>query len=71
MAVISAVLSDGVRKIDYDAAARTATVYYATGDIEYFQGVAWGDYSTVAVSSTPAVTVSATLSKYRSFKGGR
>lgn len=71
MAIISAALSDGVKKIDYDAAARTATVYYATGAIDYFQGVSWDDYSAVASSTAPLAIVTAKFAKYKASKGER
>ena len=69
--IITALLSDGVKHIDYDAASRTATVFYANGAIEYFQGVSWDDFSAVASSKTPAAVVAANFSKYTSSKGQR
>jgi hypothetical protein len=72
MAIISAVLSDGVKRVDYDAMARTAMVYYSSGAVEYFQGVAWTDFSTVTASTAPLASVQANfVAKYKSSKGER
>jgi hypothetical protein len=66
------VLSDGVQRIVHDAAAHTATVYYATGGIDYFYGVQWSDFSAVAASPAPLQAVKANLiPKYRVSSGHR
>jgi hypothetical protein len=69
---LEAVLSGGVKRIVYDAAARTALVYYATGAVDYFYGVQWGDFSAVASSAAPLAAVQTNLtSKYRVSGGHR
>lgn len=70
MAIISAVLSDGVKRVDYDSMTRTALVYYASGAVEYFQEVSWTNFSTVAASATPLVAVQTNFTN-KSFKGQR
>jgi hypothetical protein len=72
MAIEAAGLSDGVKRIVYDAAARTALVYYATGAVDYFYGVQWGDFSAVASSTAPLAAVQTNLvAKYKVSKGDR
>jgi hypothetical protein len=72
MASLEYVLSDGVQRIVHDAAAHTATVYYATGAIDYFYGVQWGDVSAVASSAAPLAAVKASLlPKYKVSSGQR
>jgi hypothetical protein len=72
MAIEAASLSDGVRRIVYDAAARTALVYYATGNVDYFYGVQWGDFSAVASSTAPLAAVQTNLvAKYKVSSGHR
>jgi hypothetical protein len=69
---IEALLSNGVKRIVYDAAARTALVYYATGGVDYFYGVQWGDFSVVAASSAPLAAVQTNLTaKYKVSSGHR
>jgi hypothetical protein len=69
---IEALLSNGVKRIIYDAAAQTALVYYATGSVDYFYGVQWGDFSAVAASPAPLAAVKANLTaKYRASSGHR
>jgi hypothetical protein len=72
MASIEAVLPDGVKRIVYDAAARTTLVYYATGGVDYFYGVQWGDFSAVASSTAPLAAVQTNLvAKYKVSSGHR
>ena len=73
MALIEARLGDGVRRITYDAAARTATVYYASGAIDYvYGGVSWSDFAAVVASPYPALAAQTSLvTKYRSSSGHR
>ena len=71
MAALEYVLSDGVKRIAYNAAARTSTVYYATGAIDYFYGVQLGDVAAVAASPEPLQAVTANFSKYTKSSGHR
>jgi hypothetical protein len=69
---IEALLANGVKRIVYDAAARTALVYYTTGGVDYFYGVQWGDFSAVAASSAPLAAVQTNLvAKYKVSSGHR
>ena len=80
MALIENLLqSRGVIRTTYDASARTATVYYANGSIDYvyggangLAGVQWGDYSAVISSPNPLYAVQTNLtSKYKTSSGHR
>jgi hypothetical protein len=72
MASLEATLSNGVKRIIYDAAARTALVYYMTGAVDYFYGVQWGDFSAVASSTAPLAAVQTNLTaKYKVSSGHR
>jgi hypothetical protein len=56
----------------YDAAARTALVYYPNGNVDYFYGVQWGDFEAIASSATPLAAVQTNLvTKYRVSSGHR
>ena len=67
---IAVTLPDGVKQIVYDPISRFTAVYYRTGAVDYFHGVAWTDFSAVASSATPLAVVSTTLTgKYKTNSG--
>lgn len=60
-------VSDGVQRIDYDAATRFAVVYYTAGGAERFYDVSWSDVSAVVTAASPIAAVSTNLkAKYKS-----
>ena len=69
---VAVTLPNGIKQIVYDPISRFTAVYYRTGAVDYFHGVAWTDFSAIASSATPLAAVSTNLSgKYKTTSGER
>jgi hypothetical protein len=67
---VELILSGGVKRLVYDG--RNATIYYATGAVDYFYDVAWTDVVTINTAVSPLQAVKNTISngKHRGSSGG-
>lgn len=66
---INVALLNGVKQISWDPLTRMTTVYLKNGQVDYYFGVAWSDFSAIASSPVPLAQVTTSLAKYKKASG--